>query len=127
MKRRFERVLPKRGAGYSAHFLGGLDAVSDRLSVINALELGRKSALRTFTDKDYVTFSLDCDATIPLVGHRATESLSGKGSFRAQMRRLRTQAARLLADEGKPFGDAEVFTLDLIEKLYGKYEEHDIR
>lgn len=127
VKRRYERVLPKRGAGYSAHFLGGLDAVSDRLSVINALELGRKDALRKFTDKDGVTFSLDCDATIPLVGHRATEVLSGKGAFGTQMRKLRGQAAVLLGKEGKPFGDAEVFTFDLMEKLYAKYEQYDVR
>lgn len=127
VKGRYARVLPKKGEGYSKHFLGGLDAVSDRLSVINALELGRKNALRTFVDKDGVTFSLDCDATIPLVGHRATEVLSGKGGFLTQMRKLRGQAAQLLEKEGKPFGDAEIFTLDLMEKLYGKYEEYDVR
>ncbi len=127
VKRRFEQVLPKRGAGYSAHFLGGLDAVSDRLSVMNAMELDRKGALRTFTDKDNVTFSLDFDATIPLVGHRATETLSGKGAFTTQMRKLRERARGLLEKEGKTFGPAEAFVLTLIEKLYAKYESYDVR
>ena len=94
---------------------------------MNAMELDRKGALRTFTDKDNVTFSLDFDATIPLVGHRATETLSGKGAFTTQMRKLRERARGLLEKEGKTFGPAEAFVLTLIEKLYAKYESYDVR
>lgn len=127
VKRRYGSLLPKKGSGMVANLMASWVAVSDRLSVLNTMELARRDKVRKFVDKDGVEFTLDFDATIPLVGWRAEEVLRGKGSFPAQMRKLRTQAAKKLADEGKTYGKAEEFTFALHEKLYLKYEGLDVQ
>lgn len=126
IKRRYVNTLPQKSAGKSAHFLAGLNAVSDSLSVTNAMELNRKGALRTFTDKDGVTFTIGFDLTVPMVGWRAGETLSGKGSFLTQMKKLKTQAPEKFAQEGVSYGKPEDELLDLIVELYLRREEEDV-
>lgn len=126
IKQCYKQTLPRKQAGFSAHFLGALDVVSDRLSVTNAMELARKGGLREFIDKDGTKFTMDFDVTIPLVGWRAVETLSGKGAFQTQMRKLRAQAGELLKKEGKVLGPPELFIFSLVEKLYERYEAMDV-
>lgn len=126
IKRRYTSILPGKGKGHTKHFEGALYAVSDYLSVTNAMEMNRKDSLRVFRDKDGVEFRIEMDLTVALIGWRAYESLNGKGTFAAQMAKLRAQAPGLLAKEGGAYGAAEAFIIDLIEKLHARYVALDV-
>lgn len=118
----YAAALPGEDKGRSAQFVGALFSTSDALSVHRTKRDGGPQ----FVGKDGVTFTLEYDHLIPMVAYEARQSLMGKGSFATRLRKAMTKAAELFTRDGRPYGDGERFMLELVLKLYARYEAIDM-